>query len=120
MNRKFMVHWMGNIRNGDFYDEKKRRYSPVFWFPCSLQICCSPAAARTADEPVTKSGFYFNTVISVSIYEKGSEELLDDCFALAQKYEGYFSNTIPDSDISKINDAGGSSRDSTRRDDRTS
>ena len=23
MNRKFMVHWMGNIRNGDFYDEKK-------------------------------------------------------------------------------------------------
>lgn len=46
--------------------------------------------SRTADEPVTKSGFYFNTVISVSIYEKGSEELLDDCFALAQKYEGYF------------------------------
>lgn len=76
--------------------------------------------SRTADEPVTKSGFYFNTVISVSIYEKGSEELLDDCFALAQKYEGYFSNTIPDSDISKINDAGGSSRDSTRRNDRTS
>ena len=35
--------------------------------------------SRTADEPVTKSGFYFNTVISVSIYEKGSEELLDDC-----------------------------------------
>ena len=33
--------------------------------------------SRTADEPVTKSGFYFNTVISVSIYEKGSEELLD-------------------------------------------
>lgn len=63
--------------------------------------------SRTADEPVTKSGFYFNTVISVSIYENGSEELLDDCFALAQKYEGYFSNTIPDSDISKINDAGG-------------
>ena len=30
--------------------------------------------SRTADEPVTKSGFYFNTVISVSIYEKGSEE----------------------------------------------
>ena len=63
--------------------------------------------SHTADEPVTKSGFYFNTVISGSIYEKGSEELLDDCFALAQKYEGYFSNTIPDSDISKINDAGG-------------
>lgn len=28
--------------------------------------------SRTADEPVTKSGFYFNTVISVSIYEKGA------------------------------------------------
>ena len=32
--------------------------------------------SRTADEPVTKSGFYFNTVISVSIYEKGSDCLL--------------------------------------------
>ena len=50
--------------------------------------------SRTADEPVTKSGFYFNTVISVSIYEKGSEELLDDCFALAHIFPIRFRTAI--------------------------
>lgn len=68
----------------------------------TLLGCCSPPK-----NTVTKSGFYFNTVISVTIYENGSEQILDDCFDLAAKYEGYFSNTIPDSDISKINDAAG-------------
>ena len=58
-------------------------------------------------EPISKSGFYFNTVITVTLYDGGSEELLDECFALASQYEGYFSATIPDSDIAKINSAGG-------------
>lgn len=58
-------------------------------------------------EPISKSGFYFNTVITVTLYDGGSEELLDECFALASQYEGYFSATIPDSDIAKINAAGG-------------
>lgn len=68
----------------------------------TLLGCGSPS-----ENTVTKSGFYFNTVISVTIYENGSEQILDDCFDLAAKYEGYFSNTLPDSDISKINDAAG-------------
>lgn len=59
------------------------------------------------NEPLTKSGFYFNTVISVTIYENASEKDLDECFQLAEQYENYFSNTIPDSDVSRINDAAG-------------
>lgn len=59
------------------------------------------------DEPLTKSGFYFNTVISVTVYENASEKDLDECFQLAEQYENYFSNTLPDSDVSKINDAAG-------------
>ena len=83
---------------------RKRRYSPVFWFLLSANLLLS-GCSRTADEPVTKSGFIFNTVISVSIYEKRSEELLDDCFAT--KVRGIFFQYDSDSDISKINDAGG-------------
>lgn len=60
-----------------------------------------------SNEPITKSGFYFNTVISVTIYENASEKDLNECFKLAEQYENYFSNTIPDSDVSKINDAAG-------------
>lgn len=58
-------------------------------------------------EPLTKSGFYFDTVISVTVYDPSKESLLDDCFKMAGQYEQYFSNTIEDSDISKINDSGG-------------
>lgn len=60
-----------------------------------------------SDDPITKSGFYFNTVISITLYDGSKEQLLEDCFDLAQTYENYFSNTIPDSDISRINASGG-------------
>ena len=76
-----------------FYDEKKKALSCLLVPLLSANLLLS-AGSRTADEPVTKSGFYFNTVISVSIYEKGSEELLDVTVLPAQKYEGYFSNTF--------------------------
>ena len=61
----------------------------------------------TPQESVSRSGFYFNTVITVTLYDHGSEALLDECFALAAQYEGWFSASIPDSDIAKINAAGG-------------
>ncbi len=60
-----------------------------------------------SNDTITKSGFYFNTVISITLYDSSKEQLLEDCFDLAQTYENYFSNTIPDSDISRINASGG-------------
>ena len=50
----------------------------------------------------SKTAFYFDTVITITIYN-GNEELLDNCFKMCEKYENLFSNTIEDSDISKIN-----------------
>lgn len=76
---------------------------------CMLILLIAAAGCSKADgEPVTKSGFYFNTIISVTIYDNTKEQTLEDCFSLAAAYENYFSNTIPGSDISNINDAGGS------------
>ena len=62
---------------------------------------------KDSSDPISKSGFYFNTVITITLYDSSKEKLLDDCFSLAAKYENYFSNTIEDSDVSKINAAGG-------------
>ena len=56
---------------------------------------------------ISKSGFYFNTIITVSLYDSSDEALLDGCFDLAAQYESYFSNTVEGSDISKINASGG-------------
>lgn len=82
--------------------------SLTFLFPLLLLFCqiLSGCGIQTAT-PASKSGFYFNTIITVTIYEDISGETLDDCFALAQKYENLFSNTIPESDISRINAACG-------------
>jgi len=57
--------------------------------------------------PISQSGFYFDTVITVTLYDASKESALKGCFDLAEQYESYFSNTLPDSDISKINAAGG-------------
>lgn len=54
---------------------------------------------------ITKQGFYLDTVISITLYSDDAEEQIDKCFKIAEKYENYFSNTIAESDISKINNA---------------
>lgn len=63
------------------------------------------------DEPASRSGFYFDTAVTVTIYEtkKGEkkEALLDECFSLCQKYENMLSRTVEGSDIFRINHAEG-------------
>lgn len=60
-------------------------------------------------EPISKNGFYFNTVIAIQLNDTTDEALIDECFALADTYEHYFSRTREGSDIYKINHAGGES-----------
>jgi thiamine biosynthesis lipoprotein len=49
----------------------------------------------------------FDTVISVEIYDDADESILEECKELCTNYDNMFSNTNPDSEISKINQAGG-------------
>lgn len=55
------------------------------------------------EEPLTATGFYFDTVISVTLYEGGSMELLDQCMELAGYYENLLSTTVEGSDVWKLN-----------------
>ncbi len=66
-----------------------------------------PAGCSRAGEPISQSGFYFDTVISVTLYDDTKTKELAHCFALAEQYEQYFSTKIADSDISRINAAAG-------------
>lgn len=56
-------------------------------------------------EPIRQSGFYFDTIISVTLYDPSRTEELKQCFALAEQYENYFSASKTDSEISRINAA---------------
>jgi len=58
-------------------------------------------------EPITKYGFYFDTVIAITLYQTQEEKYMDECFELAEKYEDLFSRTKEGSDIYRINDAKG-------------
>ena len=49
------------------------------------------------------TGFYFDTVITVTLYENGSSEILDECMDLALNYENLLSATIEGSDIWNLN-----------------
>lgn len=54
------------------------------------------------------TGFYFDTVITVTLYENGSSEILDECMDLALNYENLLSATIEGSDIWNLNHNAGS------------
>ncbi len=73
----------------------------------SLLLATLSAGCSRTKEPISKSGFYFDTIIKITLYDSTYEPLLDDCFSLADTYEQYFSATLSDSDISKINQAKG-------------
>lgn len=97
------------MKKHSHHSSLKRLYKEVSIF-LALQmflLFCSSCSLPSNNQTISKSGFYFNTVIKITLYDSSYESLLEDCFSLADTYEGYFSNTISDSDISKINDANG-------------
>lgn len=58
-------------------------------------------------EPITETGFYFDTVIQVTIYDPGKKDCLDGCMELAAAYEQMLSPTLEGSDIWNINHSNG-------------
>lgn len=76
-----------------------------------LVICAIPFLLSgcnfKAQEPISKTGFYFDTVISITIYDSNDQTLLEQCFTHCEELENLLSRTIPTSDISRINSAAG-------------
>lgn len=66
-------------------------------------IACKPVSSA----PLSKTGFYFDTVITVTLYSPADEDLLDSCLELAASYEMLLSRTKEGSDIDRINHAAG-------------
>ena len=61
-----------------------------------------------AKSPVSKSGVYFDTLISVTLYENNSSDLIDECFLIAEKYENLLSKTKEGSDVYRVNNSNSS------------
>lgn len=72
---------------------------------CTLVLCLAGCARKPI--PYTETGFYFGTVVTVTLYDPSQKHLMSQCFQLAQKYESLFSKTIEDSDVYRINHSNG-------------
>ncbi|MCR4788364.1 MAG: FAD:protein FMN transferase [Lachnospiraceae bacterium] len=72
-----------------------------------LSLC---SCARK-NEPYSRTGIFFDTIVDISIYDdipkEESDRIISKCFDLMAHYEGLFSRTVEDSDISRINRANG-------------
>ena len=74
---------------------------------CMLACCLLLSACSSSREPISKQGFLLDTVIQITLYDTGNESLLDESFAVREKYEQLLSKTVATSDVSRINQAEG-------------
>jgi thiamine biosynthesis lipoprotein len=52
---------------------------------------------------ITKSDFLLNTVVTINLYDKQDEKLLQECFELIKKYENIYSRTSESSELYALN-----------------
>lgn len=79
-----------------------------FMFTLLLCLLLSGCGKAPQKDPIQQSGFHFDTIITITLYDPSKTAELNHCFELAELYENYFSADIKDSDISKINASPGS------------
>lgn len=71
-----------------------------------LSLLIQGCRIKTAPSGITRSGFFFDTLINITIYGTDDTALLDECFSMCRYYEQLLSITEDGSDISKVNAAG--------------
>lgn len=58
---------------------------------------------RINAEPISKTAFKLNTIVTITIYDSKDEHLLDEAIALCDTYEELFSRTKKSSEIYQLN-----------------
>lgn len=72
---------------------------------CLLTSCASGGAGNSGMQ--TAEIFAMNTVMTLTVYGENASELLDEARNMIYRYENMFSVNVEDSDIGRLNRAGG-------------
>lgn len=72
-----------------------------------LVITLLPGCLAYSSKPATRTDIVFDTVVTIQIYDKNSEDVLDKCIQMCRDYEKLFSRTLEGSEIYQINHAAG-------------
>lgn len=59
--------------------------------------------SQQESDPISKTAFKLNTVITITIYDSDDESLIDEAFALCDSYESKLSRTLKGSEIYNLN-----------------
>lgn len=86
---------------------KKNQIYTTTYICIVLSLILMLTGCGVSNEPIVRTGFYFDTVIRITIYDAKKEACLETCFELAKKYENMLSPTVEGSDIWKINHSNG-------------
>ena len=73
----------------------------------ALTGCNAVQSYRTENSMITDTDFYFDTVVTLTLYDTDDSSILDDCFQEMARYESLLSRTREGSDIWKINHSHG-------------
>ncbi|MFV0363994.1 MAG: FAD:protein FMN transferase [Suipraeoptans sp.] len=84
----------------------KKIMSKILIFTLTITMLITGCSTRS-NNPMTYNGVFFDTVISISIYDSDDESLLSGVEDICEKYDKLLSRTNPDSEISQINNADG-------------
>ncbi len=92
--------------------QRHRHLKPHILIPAVLSALCSILLSGCGvfspdNVKYESTGFYFDTVISVTVYGRSFEKLPEKCMELAAHYESLLSATLEGSDIWNINHSGG-------------
>ena len=71
----------------------------VLLLGCSAALVLRPKHK----DPIQRTDFLLNTFVTVTLYDSGDEEILDQCMALCREYENRFSKTVTTSEIYRLN-----------------
>lgn len=78
---------------------------PIFLLLITMISALTGCTCNT--DPFTRTGFYFDTVVQITLYDTQDTDIMDGCFALADTYENMLSATVEGSDLWRINHSSG-------------
>lgn len=74
---------------------------------CLCLVFLTGCSEPSPDKPLSKTAVFFDTVVTICLYDSEDVNLLDAAFELCRQYENKFSRTIPTSEVAKINESSG-------------
>lgn len=87
--------------------KNKKRIYLLRWSALLICLALLSGGCSADTEPVRKTGYYFNTVVTLTGYGPRAEAVLEEGLDLCAHYEALFGRTVENSDIWNINHAGG-------------